>query len=399
MKSTVPFDKYNAFLVLYDEKEQKITGWASIDKAGYLKYKKGGKKPATKPAFLLKVRDMEPCREENDILRYNIINYLCHLNNKEKTKVDTVGDSIFTLMNNNNTSYVVIKNEESPFYNQLSQNIFVQSHGITAKFTNEARDINVKFRTPARIVDMIASDEGRTYKQMQLFVANMITNVTISVKCPFSKNLNTMGAEIVFRYNGKYDTECVGTIPAFSERMEFAMQEPGELMKDVKFWLDKVIEKMWEHIISCTSKVLSVRSIELKPSDDDLDECIVADTRMNSSASIKVCALYYMLRHGLKVDLDHVVFNTGRAGDVKMQEDRGRDILGEFMTAPQEEGPIYLKRKGTSDYYEMTVIIGSDWKACLLHGVVSWKLLTFTFHKDYWEMLKKYGNLNIKYVD
>lgn len=399
MKSTVPFDKYNAFLVLYDEKEQKTTGWASIDKAGYIKYKKGSKKPATKPAFLLKVRNMEPCREENDILRYNIINYLCHLNNKEKTRVDTVGDSIFTLMNNNNTSYVIIKNEESPFYNRLRQNNFDQFHGDTANLTSDVRDINVKFRTPARVVDMIASDEGRTYKQMQLFVANMITNVVISVKCPFSKNLNTMGAEIVFRYNGKYDTECIGTIPAFSERMEFKMQEPGELMKDVRFWLDKVIEKMWEHIISCTSKVLSVRSIELKPSGDHLDECIVADTRMNESASVKVCALYYMLRHGLKIDLDHVVLNTGRAGDVKMQEDRGRDILREFMNAPQEEGPIYLKRQGTSDYYEMTVINSSDWKACLVNGVVAWKSLTFPFRKDYWEMLKKYGNLNIKYVD
>ena len=82
-----------------------------------------------------------------------------------------------------------------------------------------------------------------------------------------------------------------------------------------------------------------------------------------------------------------------------MQEDRGRDILGEFRTAPQEEGPIYLKRTGTSDYYEMTVINSSDWKDCLTNGVVDWKSLTFPFHKDYWEMLKKYGNLNIKYVD
>lgn len=404
MGSTRQSDTYKGVVRVIDKLSGDKLCVATVNNKGYLNYVKGGKDTRT-GAFIIYVKDKEPCKADCDILTHNLINYLRH--KRYKTDVDTCGESIFSLINNNDQSCVLIDSKESLFYRRIvceKESSVDHTSTMVAEFGKGT--IRFGLRTPVEVVDRIVPDESApNHKDMYRYVSNMITFVDLEVVCNQSKGLNTMSGELHFRYHGKSNNDCIGNIPEFTRSTPFKWASSKDF-ENVYTWLDSTIAELWDHIITSVSIVLELDRISIKPDENTADICVITDTRLNRSLNMKVAVLASMIEHGLRVDLSHTEKKCGTAGNKSLQDNRFNDIMDELKKLSNQQkgsGVGFCVKKVDSyktdatDIYSVDVALDSTWKSCLIHGVSS--NITDRLYKGDLEMLKKYGNLNIEYVD
>lgn len=404
MGSTRQSDTYKGVVKVIDKLSGDKLCVATINNKGYLNYVKGSK-DSRAGAFTIYVKDKEPCKADCDILTYNLINYLRH--KRYETDIDTYGESIFSLINNNDHSCVIVDPKESLFYRRIvCENESSVEHTSTMEAEFGKETIRFGLRTPVKVVDRIVPDESApNHKDMHRYVSNMITFVDLEVVCNQSKGLNTMSGKLHFRYHGKGNNDCIGCIPEFTRDTSFMWASSRDFEK-IYNWLESTIAELWDHIITSVSLVLELDRISIKPDENTADICVITDTRLNRSLNMKVAVLASMIKHGLRVDLSHTEKKCGTAGNRYLQDNRFNDIMDELkkLSSQQngyEEGfrveKVDSSRTDAIDIYSVDVALDSTWKSCLIHGVSS--NITDRFYKGDLEMLKKYGNLNIEYVD
>lgn len=404
MGSTRQSDTYKGVVRVIDELSGDKLCVATVNNKGYLNYVKGGK-DSRAGAFNIYVKDKETCKADCDILKHNLINYLRH--KSYDTDIDTRGESIFSLINNNDQSCVIIDPKESLFYRRIvCENKSSVKHTSTMEAEFGKDTIRFGLRTPVNVVDSIVPDESApNHKDMYHYVSNMINFVDLDIVCNQSKGSNTMSGKLQFRYHGKGNNDCIGDIPEFTRNTTFVWASSKDFEKAYT-WLDSTIDELWKHIITSVSLVLELDRISIMPDNNTADICVITDTRLNRSLNMKVAVLASMVEHGLRVDLSHTEKKCGTAGNKSLQDNRFNDIMVELKRLSNqqngsEEGfhveKVDSYKADVTDIYSVDVALDSNWKSCLIHGVNS--NITDRFYKGDLEMLKKYGNLNIKYVD